>query len=139
MIISETATDGEIIASIDGWVRLLEDERYFDACASVDAPPGGSWKPELIRSLIKDGWDDAPKDHIVTLAGVPRRHDINGRVFVRTQRKDVNRFEPNDGGEVAEIWYDLNVDGVVSDLTATFRLVRVQPGLKLRLYDICVR
>lgn len=139
MLLSDYATDAEIIACVDAWVRLLEAENYREACASVDAPPGGVWTPELIRSLIKGGWDDARKDNRVTLAGAPRRVRIEGRVAVLTQRKDVDRFEANDGGEVAEIWYDLNVDGTLSDLTATFRLVRVSQGLLLRLYDICVR
>jgi hypothetical protein len=41
-------------------------------------------------------------------------------------------------GEVGEIWYDLNIDGVASDLTSTFRVVRVQGGLVVRLNDIHV-
>jgi hypothetical protein len=39
---------------------------------------------------------------------------------------------------VGEIWYDLNIDGVVSDLTATFRVVRVPGGLVMRLNDLHV-
>lgn len=41
-------------------------------------------------------------------------------------------------GEVGEIWYDLNIDGVASDLTATFRVVHVPEGLIVRLNDIHV-
>jgi hypothetical protein len=136
VILPETATDKEIIEAVDGWVSLLEKKAYEAACASVDSV-GWVLTAQLLRSLIEDGWDDAPTKHRVTLAGVPRPTAIDG--FVATQRKDVHRHEPNDGGEVIDIWYDLNIDGVVSDLTATFRLVRVPHGLMLRFYDICVR
>jgi hypothetical protein len=139
IVVPETATDADIIAAVDSWVSLLESENYVAACESVDSPPGGVWTPELIRGCIKDHWDDAPKDHRVTLEGTARQSTIDGRKFVKRQLKEVDRSEPNEGGELHEIWYDLNVDGVVSDLTATFRLVRVPQGLLLRLYDICVR
>jgi hypothetical protein len=49
------------------------------------------------------------------------------------------KWEPtNRAGEVGEIWYDLNIDSVASDLTATFRLVRVPGELLVRLDDIHV-
>ena len=141
VVLPESATDADIIAAVDSWVRLLESEDYVAASEGVDSPPSGVWTPEFIRSCIKDHWDDAPKDHRVTFAGLTRQFTFDdGRIFVKTQRKDVARWsEPNDGGELHEIWYDLNVDGVVSDLTATFRLARAPQGLLLRLYDICVR
>jgi hypothetical protein len=64
---------------------------------------------------------------------------VGGRTVVLRQQNEVERFhEPNDGGEVAEVWYDLNLDRVKSDLTATIRLVRTPDSLILRLYDIHV-
>ena len=48
------------------------------------------------------------------------------------------RFKPNAYRAVAEIWYDLNIDGVASDLTATFRVVRGRDGLTIYLNDIHV-
>jgi hypothetical protein len=65
----------------------------------------------------------------VTVRGVPS--DVQ-------QRKEVDRWEPNENDEVGEIWYDLNIDGVASDLTATFVMVDVDEGLSLRLRDIHV-
>jgi hypothetical protein len=71
---------------------------------------------------------------------VSSEENIKGQPFVRNQRREVDRsLEANDGGELHEVWYDLYLDGELSDLTATFRLVRVPQGLVLRLYDICVR
>ena len=139
VVVPAAATDADIIVAVDGWVSLLEAGNYVAACEGVDSPPGGVWTPELIQGCINGEWCDAPKDRQVTLAGLSRQFTINGRSFIQTQRREVDRSEPNDGGELHEIWYDLNVDGVVSDLTVTFRLVRVSQGLLLRLYDICVR
>jgi hypothetical protein len=139
VILPESATDSDIIAAVEAWLSLLEREDYVAACAAVDSPPGGVWTPEILRSCVNYHGFSERSDHRVTLTGVVREQNIDGRIFVATQRKDVERYEPNDGGEVIEIWYDLFVDGVLSDLTATFRLVRVPLGLRLRLYDICVR
>jgi hypothetical protein len=140
VILPETAKDAEIIAAVEDWLRLLEREDYAAAAPEIDCPPGGVWTPELLRKYVNfQGYGDR-SNYRVTLTGVSRDRVIDGRILVDTQRKDVERWaEPNDGDELHEVWYDLCLDGVMSDLTATFRLVRVPQGLALRLYDICVR
>ena len=56
-----------------------------------------------------------------------------------TQRKEVDRWQPPRGsGVVGEIWYDLNIDGFVTDLTATFDLFDTPAGITVRLNDIHV-
>ena len=106
----------------------MEREDYEAAYAYTDHIREMGWTPDLMRETVKS-YGDAREDQRITLAGVPS--DIN-------QRKEVERWEPNRYGEVGEIWYDLNIDGVVSDLTATFRLVQVPQGLLVRLNDIHV-
>ena len=140
VILPETATDAEIIAAVEDWLRLLEREDYVAAAAEIDSPPGGAWTPELLRKCVNfHGYGDR-SNYRVTLTGVSRDRIVDGRILVDTQSKDVERrAEPNDGGELHDVWYDLYIDGVMSDQTATFRLVRVPQGLALRLYDICVR
>ena len=39
---------------------------------------------------------------------------------------------------IGEIWYDLNIDGVTTDLTATFFIVHDRAGIKVMLSDIHV-
>ena len=46
-----------------------------------------------------------------------------------------NATEP---GSLGEIWYDLNIDGYVSDLTATFAIHGSSDGLTVALNDIHV-
>lgn len=131
----ESATDGEILARIGEWEALLARREYERALASCDAADG--WSADLLRHLIEDGWDD-PGPHHVTVEGHPRALPAGG-ACVRVALRDVRRFGGNAGGEVAEVWYDLHVNGVASDLTATFRLVRVPGGLRLRFIDVNVK
>jgi hypothetical protein len=119
----ETVTDAELIAFVDRWASLLEREDY--AAAHALAPPdGGSrWTPERIRWAVE---------------GTGRRVTVAGESRDFAQRKEVDRWEDPGTGEVGEVWYDLNIDGVVSDLTARFRVVRVPDGVAVRLHDIRV-
>ena len=140
VIIPEKATDAAIITAVEDWLRLLEREDYTAAAAEIVSPPGGVWTADLLRHCVHfKGYGDR-SHYRVTLTGVSPVEKIGGRDFVATQRRDVNRSpEPNEYGEMHEIWYDLYLDGVLSSLTATFGFVRVPQGMALRLYDICVR
>lgn len=111
-------SDAELVEFIDGWVRLMEREDYAAAFRYVAHDPETHWTPRLLEQVIKN-YGDSRAEQRVTLIGAAT--DI-------TQRKDVSRWALNDSGEFGQIWYDLNIDGVVSDLTATFRLVRDERG-----------
>lgn len=123
-----SATDEELIRFIDGWAALLEREDYASAFGYTDHDPAPNWTPELIRKVIKE-YGKANSDQIVTVQGVPS--DV-------TQRKEITRSEAGLTGYAGEIWYDLNINGVVSDLTATFDLVVDGEGLRILLNDIHV-
>ena len=122
------ASDEELIRFIDGWAALLEREDYGAAFAYTEHVAEMGWTPELIRYVIKAYGEGRPEQK-VTVAGVPS--DV-------AQRKDVTWWKENRPGGAGEIWYDLNIDGVASDLTATFSIVRDRGGLKIRLNDIHV-
>lgn len=55
-----------------------------------------------------------------------------------SQKKDVNRYPSPRHGGIGYIWYDLNIDGVVSDLTATFDIQVDSGGLVVVLNEISV-
>ncbi len=122
------ATDDDLIAFAERWVRLMESEDYDAAFAFTLHIPEMKWTPTLIRDVIKSYGDAAP-DQRVTLLGTAT--DI-------MQRKEVDRWSKNAHGTVGEIWYDLNIDGVVSDLTATFVILDDHQGLNIALNDIHV-
>jgi hypothetical protein len=123
-----TATDEELIQFVDRWVALMEQENYEAAFAFTGHVPEMKWSPTLMREVVK-AYGDGRAEQRVTLHG--KATDIS-------QRKEVDRWPSNEGGEVGEVWYDLNVDGFASDLTATFCIVQTNIGLEIKLNDIHV-
>jgi len=122
------ASEARIIAFIDSWVSLLEREDYEAAYAHTAHWENGTWSAELIRRVIKGYGQQLPTQR-VTLAG--RATDIS-------QRKDVDRHEKPQSWSVGYIAYDLNLDGVLSDLTATFVIFEKDDYLAIVLEDIHV-
>ena len=106
----------------------MEVEDYGAAFAYTEHVLEMRWTPELICKVIKSYGDASPSQK-VTVLGKPT--DIR-------QRKEVIRWEPNALGEIGEVWYDLNIDGLASDLTATFCLEATPEGVIVRLNDIHV-
>ena len=123
-----SATDQDIIRFVDQWAALMEREDYEAAFAHTDHSPEMKWNASLIREVIK-AYDECDPDQKVTLHGVPT--DVK-------QRKEIDRWPKNRYNEIAEVWYDLNINGFASDLTATFRVVENIDGLLIRLNDIHV-
>lgn len=123
-----TVSDSDLIAFIDRWAALLEREDYEAAFAFTDHIPEMRWTPALIRSGIKS-YGEARPGQKVTVDGIAT--DIS-------QRKEVDRWPTNAHGRFGEIWYDLNIDGQASDLTATFALEWADGGVAVKLSDIHV-
>ena len=123
-----TSSDSDLIAFIDNWVVLLEKESYVEAFQFTDHDLGMNWTPEFLRTVIKKYGQASPAQR-VTLEGKPT--DI-------TQRKNITRWPENRQKGIGEVWYDLNVDGFASDLTAIFWIVSTEKGIVLRLNDIHV-
>jgi hypothetical protein len=107
-----TISNAELITFIDGWAALLEVGDYQAAYQYTAHDPEMQWTPELMREII-ESYGDAEPGQRVTVVGMPA--DVQ-------QRKEVDRWPINRSGGVGEIWYDLNINGQVSDLTAIFSL-----------------
>ncbi len=121
-------SDSQLIAFIDQWASLMEREDYeaaFNFTAHIETM---GWTPVLIEEVVK-AYGDAEPTQKVTLIGAPT--DI-------VQRKKVSRWPTNKYGFFGEIWYDLNIDGKASDLTATFGLKWADSGITVHLDDIHV-
>lgn len=86
------------------------------------------WTPDLIREVII-GYDEGDAAQKVTVNGNPT--DVS-------QRKEVMRWPEHRFGGVGEIWYDLDINGYVSDLTATFTIKESSNGLIVVLEEIHV-
>ena len=122
------ASDADLIAYVDRWAALLENEQYEAAFAFTDHDPSQGWTPRLIRRVIK-AYGEGRSSQKVTVQGKPT--DVS-------QRKEVTRWTSPRRAGIGEIWYDLNIDGYASDLTATFWIVDTPQGLTLTLNDIHV-
>lgn len=128
-----TVTDEELIQFIDRWVLLLEQEDYEAAFNFTDHDDNDGWNEASMRDAIKrytETVDAADPNQSVTL---------KGSATDRPQVKEVDRFpEGNAHGYKGEIWYDLNINGKLSDLTATFTLHQTAQGIIVKLMDIHV-
>lgn len=122
------ATDAELIYFIDQWVRLMEAEDYVAAHAYTTQSQHMGWTPATMRQVVKS-YDECRSTQRVTLDG--RETDIR-------QRKEVYRYAENRYGCIGYVSYDLNVDHVVTDLTATFDIHTDEHGLTIMLDDIHV-
>lgn len=122
------SSDLEILAFVDRWAALLERENYQAAFEFTDHVPGSSWTADLIRDVIK-AYGEPGSNNRVTVVGRPT--DI-------AQRKEVVRRHNEERSYVGYVWYDLNLNGLASDLTATFDLIDTKHGLSIQLNDIHV-
>lgn len=128
MHLPKSASDEDLIGFVDQWAALMEKEDYGRAYAFTSQRRGNGWSPEAIRIVVKSDGEADPSQK-VTVQGKPT--DVR-------QRKEVTRWNRNSLGEVGEIWYDLNIDGYASDLTATFSVSEVADRYEIALNDIHV-
>jgi hypothetical protein len=106
----------------------LEAEDYVGAYDATEHVSRSGWTPDLIRQVIK-AYGDADPNQRVTVHGKPT--DI-------TQRKEVYHYDSPRARGIGYVWYDLNINGLASDLTATFDLKPAPDHLVLALNDIHV-
>ena len=128
MLLLQTASNEDLIRFVDEWAALMEAEDYTAAFNFTAHDPYMKWTPELIRQVIKS-YDACLPNQKITVKGLPT--DIE-------QRKEVTRWPSIRNGSIGEIWYDLNIDGYTSDLTATFAIKIGTDGLTIELGDIHV-
>ena len=101
-------------------------EDYEKAFIHIDHSENTHWSPDLIRQAIKS-YGIAKSSQRVTSSALSNLH---------TQRKNITRFSLKENGYFGYIWYDLNIDVEVSDLTATFDIYKVGNFISIRLDDI---
>src|SRR3954454_6358000 len=114
MHLAQNPSDDEILQFIEAWIDDLTRGNYEAAYRRTEHDPYYQWTPDLMRSVVQ-GY------------GLPEPHP-NGIVFVVTSRASALGGPPRrivDRNAVtpvalAEIWYDLPLNGEWSDLTATF-------------------
>jgi len=132
-MLKSSANNAEILEFIDQWILLLEKEDYYAAFKMTKHDSAMGWTPELIKEVIKAYGDSEPTQK-VTLLNNGLAIDGRGEIEKAVQRKNVIWFDKTKG----DIWYDLNIDGYVSDLTATFEIEKKADEILIILDDIHV-
>lgn len=128
-----SATDEDILEFIDKWASFLEKENYDAAFNFTKQNKSQGWTPELIKEVIKS-YGDGETSQTVTLTNIGLAIDGAGNIEKAVQRKEVTWFDATRG----YVWYDLNIDNYVSDLTATFDLEKTDSEILVFLDDIHV-
>ncbi|MBL9083725.1 MAG: hypothetical protein JNK76_18050 [Planctomycetales bacterium] len=116
MHLHQNPSDDEILRFVEEWIDDLARDDYAAAFRRTDHDPYYRWTPELMR-LVVQGY------------GLPEPHR-SGAVFAVTARASALGGPPQRVVDrdvvrphcLAEIWYDLPLNGTWSDLTATFRV-----------------
>ena len=129
-ILPADASDAEIIHYIDNWVRLLEQRKFVEALAII---PGTDpiWDADLLAEIITDYCED--ENNLVTSFNDGTSLDGLGQLHPTRQRKEVDWYDQH-----GSVWYDLNINGLVSDLTATFTITKKAAQLVVTLDDVHV-
>jgi hypothetical protein len=132
-ILPRDADDGAIVALVAEWVGLLAQERYVDALALLLPNGDGRLGPWAVRRLVEKRGDLRPP------ADAPTHRVTDPATATGDRAWEVVRWTtPGSDDEHGEVRANLPLDGVWSDLVATFTLWRPRIGLVLELADIRV-
>lgn len=134
MELTLAANDEEILGAVEAWIDDLARGDYASAFARTRHDPYYQWTPRLIESVINGyGLPEPHRSGVRFVVTSRAQADSKGRPYYRVVDRDIAR-----GAAVAEVWYDLPLNGEWSDLTATFRLQRDGVHLNLVLQEIHV-
>jgi len=132
--LTASASDQEILAVARDWAHALAAQDYERAYAVTAHDPYYAWSASLIRQVV-EGYGFPEKQP----AGPFRVTPLGDAKGGPRPRHKVRRYEkkaPNNA--VAEAWFDLPLNGVWSDLTATFAVYPIGDELVLCLNEIHV-
>ena len=135
--LSHEASDEDILDAVRAWVRLLAAERYEEAYQYTYQDPYFEWSPDLIKDVIyRYGLPYIDGEEVFKVTPLELAVENNGaphaEIFFHMPRK----HRITETLVVAEIWFDLPLNGVWSDLTATFNVLFMPDCVSLELQEI---
>ena len=135
MISIKTSEENEIFQAIESWIDALAEKRYSDAFEMVYVPNGTHWSKELLKSVVEN-YGSAEKRPDGKISSVTSTK--TAQVDDLEPRWEIDWYEEEREGEIAEVIVDLPVNGVWADLTAVFGLRKMAEDLTLELVRIDV-
>ncbi|MBC6988181.1 hypothetical protein [Hymenobacter sp. BT491] len=140
--LSHDASDEDLLNAVRDWVRLLAAEEYEEALRYTYQDPYFEWTPDLIRDVIYGyGFPVLDEgDEVYKVTSLETAVETNGGLGPRAE---VDFHMPrkhriSNTLIVAEIWFGLPLNGVWSDVTATFNVLFMEECVSLELQEIHV-
>jgi hypothetical protein len=131
-----------LISAVEDWVNLLIEEEYQRAYYFTEQDPYYEWTPELIEKVINNyGVPEPDGSGLVYKVTSPSSAVLVDRLKYDSEVDYFDEPRLDDDGEseiIADIWYDLPLNGEWSDLTATFNVIKRKDFLTLQLQEIHV-
>ncbi len=130
--ISPQAPAQSIVLFVKGWIKLLAEGRFEEACAIVDEPNkyGITWTPGLIQETVNATFSPETrffKSH-------PEGPTFTDPFELEEQREiEVVAFDDESGYAFD---YDVPLNGEWSDLTAQFEFLKRPNGYAVVLHDL---
>jgi hypothetical protein len=134
------ASDEAILDLVREWVSFIAEGDFESAYQLSAHDQYYGWTPDLMRTVIQNYGSVEPMPsgqkfvvtHIKdTTGGSKPRHEVN-RLDRTLEVQSAN------SAVVANVWFDLPLNGEWSDLTATFEVQQMDDQLKLVLNDVHV-
>jgi hypothetical protein len=132
MHLTQNPSDEEILQFVEAWIDDLARGDYATAFRRTEHDPYYEWTPDLMLSVVQGYGLPEPHQSGTVFAVTPRASALGGP----PQRiVDRDAVPPH---SLAEVWYDLPLNGEWSDLTATFRVEPRGDGSAVVLQEIHV-
>jgi hypothetical protein len=130
------AKNEDVLQVVRTWIGFLSQDKHDEAFEMLSYAPEESWTPELIRTLIANYGSleplaDGRTFRVTSLDSIPALPEGRSRPY-----QDVE-WRGNKGIE-GWVHFDLPLNGEFSDLTAIFKIVRVNERFALELHTIHV-
>lgn len=134
-------TETAIEITIHSWIDLLAQEKYLEACNFSLHNPYYAWTPTLLEQTINGYGIPYEHDNLLPKCKVTPRFTAVSDKQNRYKQIEWHPPKPYMDAElriIGYVHYDLPIDGLWSDLTATFRIIQAADYVTLELNEIHV-
>ena len=134
IVVSPEAPAQSIVSFVKGWMKLLAEGRFEEACALIDEPNvhGIVWTPRLIQQTVKATFSSETRFYKSHPEG-----PIFTDPFALEEQREIKVVEFEDKSGYA-FDYDVPLNGEWSDLTAQFEFLKRSNGYAVVLHDLHV-
>lgn len=131
----KTNDEWTIFQAVEEWIEALAEQRYSDAFQMFYVPAESHWSQELLQAVAENyGAAERRPDGRLFSVTSPREAQIADL----SPRWEIDWYDEEQDGEIAEVIADLPLNGTWSDLTALLVLKRSADEYFLQLVRVDV-